>query len=231
MDAQIGKVLAQLKASGLENNTVVALWGDHGWHIGENNEWAKHTAMTWANNAPLLFAVPNGTARVVADGYAEFVDIYPTLADLAGLEVPVTCATVNMSITHPNCTEGASLRPAVTGQDTHTSSISAVPASGKPAAFGQWPKRVGNGSMGYILHTTLPRSLDPGMALVRYTEWVPYNKTDGVNSPIWPQSPDGINELYNRTADPNENHNLSRLPQYKAIVSALSKQLRAGWRT
>ena len=48
MDAQLGKVLAQLKASGLEDSTVVTLFGDHGWHIGENNEWAKHTAMTWA---------------------------------------------------------------------------------------------------------------------------------------------------------------------------------------
>ena len=79
-DAQIGKVLAQLKASGLEDNTVVGLFGDHGWHIGENNEWAKHTAMTWANNAPLLFAIPGGTGNIVSVRARRAVHTAPAFA-------------------------------------------------------------------------------------------------------------------------------------------------------
>ena len=51
VDAQLGRVLAALGEAGLANDTVVVLFGDHGWHIGENNEWAKHTAMTRANRA------------------------------------------------------------------------------------------------------------------------------------------------------------------------------------
>jgi iduronate 2-sulfatase len=63
MDAQLGKVLAALHASGLANDTVVALFGDHGWHIGENNEWAKHTAMTRAAKVPLLVALLHNTGN------------------------------------------------------------------------------------------------------------------------------------------------------------------------
>jgi iduronate 2-sulfatase len=73
VDAQIGKVLTALDVTGLNQSTVVALWGDHGWHLGENNEWAKHTSMKRAHHTPLLFAVPGGSARVVDEEYAEFV--------------------------------------------------------------------------------------------------------------------------------------------------------------
>ena len=51
---------------------------------GSLSEWGKHTAMTWANRVPLLFAVPGGSGGVVSEGFAELVDVYPTLADLAG---------------------------------------------------------------------------------------------------------------------------------------------------
>jgi iduronate 2-sulfatase len=89
-DAQIGKVLRALEDTGFASRTVIGLWGDHGWHIGENNEWAKHTAMTWANRVPLLFSTPQhrtltaaaaaaGTAAaggpVVRQYFAELVDV------------------------------------------------------------------------------------------------------------------------------------------------------------
>jgi iduronate 2-sulfatase len=241
MDAQLGKVLLELKASGFEENTVVALLGDHGWHIGENNEWAKHTAMTWANRAPLLFAMPGGTHNVVSESFAEFVDIYPTLADLAGIATPVKCSTVEMSVNHPNCTEGASLGAAVRANNAgDTAAITTTLANGdvtgagvggKVAAFGQWPKTLKAGAkMGYNIYTHVPTSLDSSNAQVRYTEWVDYNTSGAVNTPIWQPDLAGITELYNRTEDPNENVNLSELPAMKEIVAALSAQLHAGWR-
>ena len=222
-DAQIGKVLDALAATGLDKTTVVTLWGDHGWHIGENNEWAKHTAMTWANRAPLLFSAPGAPAGQVVDrSFAEFVDLHPTLADLAGLATPPRCDTADMSRSAPSCTEGASLAAAVRG--------AGVPA--KKAAFGQWPKKVaGRSAMGYNLYTFLSPELDRGAASqVRYTEWVKYNKSGDVHGPVWQKDLSGIVELYNRTADPGENFNLAEKPEMAAIVANLSAQLHAGWR-
>ena len=101
-DAQIGRVLEAIDAAGLTETTVIALWGDHGWHLGENNEWAKHTAMARANRAPLLFHHP-AIDPGVGPGYAEFVDIFPTLADLAGIGTPPLCSTSAMSQSAQNC--------------------------------------------------------------------------------------------------------------------------------
>lgn len=236
-DEQMGRVLSALRESGLAESTVLTLFGDHGWHIGENNEWAKHTAMTWANRAPLLFAVPGGHGRVVANGFAEFVDIFPTLADLAGLPVPPRCADEGMSLRHPNCTEGASLATAVRsggGQSTRRKRQGdgrggEDEALAKTAAFGQWPMKVeGERRMGYNLYTRLPASLDARRPFVRYTEWALYNDSGPVHGPIWLR--ERINELYNRSADPNENFNLAGVASLRGVVDALSSQLRAGWR-
>lgn len=227
-DAQLGKVLDELRNSGLESSTVVALYGDHGWHIGENNEWGKHTAMTWANHAPLLFAEPGGTGGVVSEGFAEFVDIYPTLAELAGLPTPPRCATEGMSLSHPNCTEGASLAAAVRAA---AAPAGAARAGGKAVAFGQWPRPhiLGKKKMGYLLHTRLDAGLDPSRSQVRYTEWVQYNNSGSVHGPIWSAHPP--TELYNLSSDPDENVNLARQPGMEAVVAALSALLHAGWRS
>ena len=72
--------------------------------------------MTWANRAPLLFSAPDAPpGQVVEQSFAEFVDIHPTLADLAGLAPPPRCTTTDMSRSAPSCTEGASLAAAVRG--------------------------------------------------------------------------------------------------------------------
>lgn len=105
-DAQIGRVLDELDALGLSNDTIIVLFGDHGWHLGENNEWAKHTAMTRASHAPLLFSAPGVPGRVSED-FVEFVDIFPTLADLAGIPVPARCDTPEMSQHAAVCAEGS----------------------------------------------------------------------------------------------------------------------------
>lgn len=90
-DAQIGKVLNALKKEGLDENTIVVLWGDHGFHLGELNIWTKHVNYEKANRIPLIIKAP-GTAKAgVGTGQlAETVDLYPTLAELAGLSVPET---------------------------------------------------------------------------------------------------------------------------------------------
>lgn len=89
VDTQIGKVLSELKNLGLEDNTIVVLWGDHGFHLGELGIWTKHVNYEIANNIPLMIKAPGVTTPGSSTGQlAETVDIYPTLADLAGLPTP-----------------------------------------------------------------------------------------------------------------------------------------------
>jgi iduronate 2-sulfatase len=87
IDAQIGKVLAELKKQGLDKNTIVVLWSDHGWHLGEHGIWGKMTNFNTATNSPLIVKAPGHTLNgKVANALVETVDIYPTLAELCGLE-------------------------------------------------------------------------------------------------------------------------------------------------
>ncbi|WP_370647614.1 sulfatase [Rhodohalobacter sp. 614A] len=89
VDTQIGKVLTELKNLGLNENTIVVLWGDHGFHLGELGIWTKHVNYEIANRIPLMIKAPGVTTPGSStDQLAETVDIYPTLADLAGLPVP-----------------------------------------------------------------------------------------------------------------------------------------------
>ena len=121
IDAQIGKVLDELDRTGLADNTVIALWGDHGFHLGEQGIWAKSNNYEQSTRAPLIIAEPGGKAGR-ASGLVEFVDIYPTVAGLCGLAPPGGLA-------------GKSLKPMI---DDPGRSV-------KDAAFSQFPRmRKGN---------------------------------------------------------------------------------------
>ncbi len=87
VDAQVGKVLDALDAAGLAEKTIIVLWGDHGWHLGDHGMWSKHTNYEQAARIPLIVAGP-GIAKGRAAGLVESVDLYPTLADLAALPAP-----------------------------------------------------------------------------------------------------------------------------------------------
>lgn len=89
VDAQIGKVLDELKNLGLDKNTIVVLWGDHGWHLGDYGIWGKHTNFDIALNSPLIVKKPQmKQPGESAEGMVQTVDIYPTLADLCGIPAP-----------------------------------------------------------------------------------------------------------------------------------------------
>ncbi len=89
MDAQLGRVLDELDRSGLADKTIVVLWGDHGYHLGDHGAWTKHTNYEQATHIPLIVVAPGVTTpESHTDALAETVDIYPTLAELAGLPPP-----------------------------------------------------------------------------------------------------------------------------------------------
>lgn len=89
LDAQLGRVIAKLDELGLANNTIIVLWGDHGWHLGDHGMWCKHTNYEQAAHIPLLVVDPRARAHgAKCDSLVESVDLYPTLCALAGLEAP-----------------------------------------------------------------------------------------------------------------------------------------------
>jgi arylsulfatase A-like enzyme len=144
MDAQVGKVLAELDRLNLRTNTIVILWGDHGWKLGEHDAWCKHSNCENDANAPLILSAPGmKNAGQHTKALVEFVDIYPTLSDLAGLPLP------------PHL-EGISLKPLLDDPQR----------AWKTAAFSQYPRKggkTGTGDlMGYSMRTDR----------YRFTVWV-----------------------------------------------------------
>jgi len=98
-DAQVGRVVDELDRLGLAGNTVIVLWGDHGWHLGDHGQWCKHTNYEQAARIPLIIAAPQQAAsgqRV--QGVVESVDVFPTLAQLAGLPTPGAQTLDGMSL-------------------------------------------------------------------------------------------------------------------------------------
>jgi len=89
IDAQIGRLLDRLDTLGINNNITVVLWGDHGWKLGEHASWCKMTNYEIDTRVPMIISAPRMRHKgVPCEALTEFVDIYPTLCDLAGLNKP-----------------------------------------------------------------------------------------------------------------------------------------------
>ncbi|MCW0217738.1 MAG: sulfatase [Prosthecobacter sp.] len=102
VDAQLGRVLDELDRLELADKTLIVLWGDHGWHLGDHGMWTKHTNYEQANRIPLFIVAPGVTqAGSATKQLAETVDVFPTLVELAHLP----------AFTGPQPTDGTSLVP------------------------------------------------------------------------------------------------------------------------
>jgi iduronate 2-sulfatase len=91
MDAQVGKVLAELDRLGLRENTIVVLWGDHGYKLGDYGLWCKHTNLELDTRVPLIISAPGLERGKHSKALVEIVDLFPTLARLTGGEAPESC--------------------------------------------------------------------------------------------------------------------------------------------
>lgn len=119
IDTQVGKLLDELERLELAQNTIVIVWGDHGWHLGDQGIWGKHTVFERALQSAFIIRTPNMKAPGVAtSALVGSVDIYPTLVDLC-------------SLTAPERLDGESLLPLLDEPN----------AQGKPQTLGFWNKR------------------------------------------------------------------------------------------
>jgi arylsulfatase A-like enzyme len=197
-DAQIGILLNTLEKLGTLNNTIIVLWGDHGWHLGDHDMWGKHTNYEQATKAPLIIAAP-GLKAGQTKSMTEFVDVFPTLCELSGGEVPAYL-------------DGKSLVPVMKNNK----------ASVKEYAMSQYPRKMdkadinkvedGKGKlMGYSMRTEQ----------YRYTVWLKNFTSDQV------YSADKVytKELYDYVKDPLEKVNVSDDTKYAAIVADLDKKM------
>ena len=207
IDFLIGRVINELDVQGLTNNTIISFLGDHGWQLGEHGGWTKHTNFELSTHAPMIIHIPGMTdSGVVTEHLTEFVDLFPTLVDAAGLPAMPLCPENSSAVEF--CREGSSLLQLITNP-------------GKPwktAAFSQYPRRWPHAKvMGYTIRT----------ATFRYTEWVKF-KYEPDYKPDW-NTVFGV-ELYDHTNNHEENHNVASHPSYSEIKQKLSKLLHAGWR-
>jgi iduronate 2-sulfatase len=97
VDAQIGLMLDALEEEGVRDNTIIIVWGDHGWHLGEMGVWGKATNYEIATRVPLIFWTPKMNDRGKgSNALVELVDLYPTLCELAGLAKPNHLAGISL---------------------------------------------------------------------------------------------------------------------------------------
>ncbi|XP_046377275.2 iduronate 2-sulfatase-like [Haliotis rufescens] len=288
MDSQVGLLLEALHTHGFSNNTIVVLVGDHGWSLGEHQEWSKYSTFEVSVRVPLIIHVPGLTDKdtdtdttfqyqdplkqvhnnenynrsnlvqtqrkkidsqkknyvkeyyvirskdfsqqkyKVSNDLIELVDLFPTISELAGLEVPSTCPPNPFKI--DLCTEGASAAKIIHNISHTDSSRQKTQLTWKSAVFSQYPRpsvepqensdkphlkdiRI----MGYTMRTQQ----------YRYTEWVQFDP--GTFHMNWSRVYG--TELYLRDSDPDEAENMAYFPSYAELRSSLSRVLHEGWRS
>ena len=198
-DAQVGILLNTLDSLGILNNTVIVLWGDHGWHLGDHDLWEKHTNFENATRAPLIFAAP-GLKPGTTNSLSEHVDVFPTLCDLAGIPVPAQL-------------QGKSLKPIMQNNKKTV----------KEYAISQYPRKLkadvmkelgytDKNLMGYTLRTDN----------YRFTMWL--NNSFRSNEPYTANRVYAL-ELYDYEKDPMETKNVSGDPAYTSIKKDLEAKL------
>jgi iduronate 2-sulfatase len=178
VDAQIGKLLDQFRQLDCADNTIVVLWSDHGWQLGEHHMFSKHTNYQVATNSPIIIKVPGmDEPGVPADGLVEAVDLFPTLTDLCELPTPEGLA-------------GESFQPMV--QQSR--------APGKAGAYSTCGG--GRGYRGHTLRTDRYRLVrwTNGRSEVGLLELYDHKNDPGENVNVASEHPDLIDELTKRLA-------------------------------
>jgi arylsulfatase A-like enzyme len=198
MDAQVGILLNTLEELGTLDNTIVVLWGDHGWHLGDHDLWHKHTNFEQATRAPLIIAGP-GIKAGKTSSLTEFVDVFPTICDLAGVSIPKNL-------------DGKSLKPLMMKNKASVKdfSISQYPRKLKKLQLAKTAYTNAN-MMGYSLRTDQ----------YRYTIWMNnFTSKDTFN-----ESQVYASEMYDYVKDPLEKVNVVNDKNYTSISASLKSKM------
>ncbi|MFZ4770266.1 MAG: sulfatase [Ferruginibacter sp.] len=200
-DANVGKLLDALDSLGLTKNTIIVLWGDHGWHLGDHNLWCKHTNFEEATRAPLIIAAP-GMKSSKTNSQSEHIDIFPTLCELAGLNIPTSL-------------DGKSLVPLMKNPTASVKeySVSQYPRSNASAENERLGYANAN-AMGYSIRTKQ----------YRYTIWM--NNGFRSTQPFNKDLIIGI-ELYDYKKDPLEKVNVAKDKKYAAVSKDMNNKMMA----
>ena len=198
IDNLVGEILQRLKELDLAKNTIVSFISDHGFHLGENGEYAKTLTTEVANRIPLIIRIPGVTDNgMISSTIVEAVDVFPTIVEAAGLDSVPLCPTKNTNVRL--CTQGKSMMPIF-----HNSSHVI-----KDEAFSQVKRGTG---MSYTIRTKEFRLVDLAI------------REKGDVSLTWP--PDtNYTELYDHRNDIVEQVNLVDHPDYKDIINNLRQRL------
>ena len=198
MDAQVGILLNTLESLGTLDNTIIVLWGDHGWHLGDHDLWHKHTNFEEATRAPLIIAGP-GIKSGKTSSLTEFVDVFPTICDLAGVAIPKNL-------------DGKSLKPLMV---KNTASV-------KDFSISQYPrklKKLQMAKIGYTNANMMGYSLRTDK--YRYTIWMNnFTSKDTFN-----ESQVYASELYDYVKDPLEKVNVVNDKNYTTTSAALKSKM------
>ena len=197
-DAQIGILLNTLDSLGTLNNTIIVLWGDHGWHLGDHDLWEKHTNFESATKAPLIVAAP-GYSPGKTKSITEHLDIFPTICDLANVKVP-------------GHLQGKSLTPIMKNKETKILKY----------AISQYPRKLNkeemlkggfnnNKIMGYSLRTEK----------YRYTIWM----NDYTSDQPFENNKVFAAELYDYINDPLEKYNVVDDKKYNEISKEMKSNI------
>ncbi len=209
MDAQVGRIVAALDRLGLAESTIIVFTSDHGYHTGEHGLWQKQSVFEESARVPLLIVAPGvSKAKSVAASPVSHLDLFPTLAELAGVKPPANLQGQSLvpMLRDPSAT-GRGWALTQVNRGAGGGGAGKGKAKAKAATTAGTPATPANrGFSGYSLRT--PRW--------RYTEW-----DEGKQG----------RELYDHSSDPRELTNLATLPAHAATVATLSTQLQAAVKT
>ncbi len=229
VDAQIGMMIDAIDAAGLRDNTIIVVWGDHGWHLGDMGVWGKATNYEIGTRVPLMIWTPDMKARgETTDALVELVDIYPTLCELAGIEAP-------------DHLEGHSFVPLL--DKPHQNWKSAAFSQYPNPALREWAANPLSQGMRETWFGPLIQEVEQKIIAQQGDKWdrelfekylMGYTmRTDQYRLMIWrdhrdPNADPIFVELYDHKADPEETVNIAA--DHPELVNTLIKQHDAGWK-
>ena len=230
VDAQIGRMLSALDEAGVRNNTIIILWSDHGWHLGDMGIWGKATNYEIATRVPLIISTPNMPAAIrgkKTDALVELVDMYPTLCDLAGVSLPAHL-------------EGQSFAPLLSdpGRDWKKAVFSQFPTP----ALREWAANPLSKGMRETSFGPLIEEVEESIKAQQGDKWnrdlfenrlMGYAmRTDNYRFVVWkdytdPEAKPIFFELYDHQKDPSETINIAA--GNPVLVEELLTQFNKGW--